>query len=255
VEAIAITREVSSAINRCELSYHAREPIDFAKAVAQHRAYEDCLRDFGLRIIELPAQPDLPDSVFVEDAAIVLDEIAVIPIMGAASRRPESRSIAEALEPYRPLKFLTEPATLDGGDVLRAGKKIFVGLTKRTNRSAVEQLSEIAGPYGYEVQPVQVRNILHLKSACSYLGRNANAVLLNGSFIDHEVFGAFDRIDVSNEEPGAANVLAINGKIIMPAAFPKTAALLRSHGFEVASVDVSELQKAEAGVTCCSLIV
>jgi len=253
MEVTAITREVSPSINRCELSFHAREPIDFDKAVAQHRAYEDCLLESGIRVVALPAEPDLPDSVFVEDAAVVLDEVAVIPIMGAESRRPETRTIAEALQRFRPLKFLTDSATLDGGDVLRAGRNIFVGLTKRTNRTAIDQLKEIAEPHGYEIHAVEVRKILHLKSACSYLGKNA--ILINRSFVNPEVFAGFELIDVPSDEPAAANVLAIDDKIIAPAAFPNTAARLRDRGFDVAEVNVSELQKAEAGVTCCSLLV
>jgi len=249
----AITREVSPNISRCELSYHAREPIDVEKAVTQHHAYEDCLRESGVRVVPLPAERDLPDSVFVEDAAVVLDEVAVIPIMGAESRRPETRTIAEAVQQYRPLKLLTEPARLDGGDVLRAGRKIFVGLTKRTIRAAIDQLQEIAHPHGYEVHAVEVTNILHLKSACSYV--RENTILLNRHFIDAQLFAGFELIDVPIDEPGAANVLAVNGRVIVPASFPKTAALLRTRGFDVAIVDVSELQKAEAGVTCCSLIV
>ena len=253
MEVIAITREVSPAINRCELSFHARQPIDFQKAVSQHRAYEDCLRELGVRVVALPAEPALPDSVFVEDAAVVLDELAVIPIMGAPSRRPETKSIARILREYRPLQFLLDPATLDGGDVLRAERKIFVGLTKRTNRSAIDQLHDIARHHGYEVQVVEVRNVLHLKSACSYLGENA--MLVNRSFLHPEIFAGFDLIDVPNDEPAAANALAINGKVIVSASFPKTATLLRRRGFEPVPIDVSELQKAEAGVTCCSLII
>jgi len=130
----AITREVSASINNCELSFHARKPIDVAKAIAQHKAYQDCLAELGVQIVSLPAELDLPDSVFVEDAAVVVDEVAVIPIMGAPARRPEARSLANALSRYRPIKFLREPATLDGGDVLRIGRTLFVGLSQRTNR-------------------------------------------------------------------------------------------------------------------------
>jgi len=248
----AITREVSSTINACQLSFHAREPIDVAKAIAQHKAYQDCLAELGVRIVLLPAEPGLPDAVFVEDPAVVLDEVAVISNMGAPSRRPEARGLAEALARYRPLKFLVEPATLDGGDVLRVGRSVFVGLSRRTNREGVEQLSELLRPYDYRVQAVKVSGCLHLKSACSYIGNET--VLVNRLWIDAEPLRGFELLDVPEEEPTGANALLINDAVIMPMSFLKTRALLEERGFPVRAIDVSELQKAEAGVTCCSLI-
>lgn len=248
----AITREVSSSINDCELSFHARQPIDVAKAIAQHKAYGDCLAELGVRIVLLPAEPGLPDAVFVEDPAVVLDEVAVISNMGAPSRRPEARGLAEALARYRPLKFLVEPATLDGGDVLRVGRSVFVGLSRRTNRECIEQLSELLRRYDYRVQPVEVHGCLHLKSACSYIGKET--VLVNRSWIDVEPLRGFELLDVPEEEPAAANALRVNDVVLLPECFPKTRALLEGRGFRVRAIDVSELQKAEAGVTCCSLI-
>jgi dimethylargininase len=248
----AITRQVSSSINHCELSFHTRQPIDVAKAMAQHKAYEDCLARLGVRIVSLPAEPDLPDAVFVEDPAVVVDEVAVISIMGAPSRRPEASSLAETLSQYRPIKFLVEPATLDGGDVMRAGRSVFVGLSQRTNREGIAQLSDILRVYDYQVQPVEVRGCLHLKSACSYLGHDT--ILINRSLIDVEQFRGFELLDVPDEEPAAANALLVQDVVIIPASFPKTRALLEQRGFRVQAIDLSELQKAEAGVTCTSLI-
>lgn len=248
----AIVREVSSSINDCELSFHAREPIDVAKAIVQHQAYRDSLAELGVRIVSLPAEPSLPDAVFVEDPAVVLDELAVISNMGAFSRRPEISSLAEVLSRYRPLSFLAEPATLDGGDVLRIGRTIFVGLSRRTNRDGIAQLRDLLGPYGYQVEPVEVRGCLHLKSACTHVGHNT--VLVNRSWIDAEPLSRFELIDVPKEEPAAGNTLLLNGVIIMPASFSKTRALLEERGLRVRTLDVSELQKAEAGVTCTSLI-
>jgi dimethylargininase len=250
---IAITRPVSSSITHCELSFHARQPIDVARAIAQHKAYQDCLAELGVRIVSLPAEPELPDAVFVEDAAVVVDEVAVIPIMGAPGRRPEARTLIETLSLYRPIKFLVEPATLDGGDVLRAGRFVFVGLSQRTNRKACSQLSDLLGGHGYQVQSVEVRGCLHLKSACSYIG--SDTMLVNRSWIDTERLRGFELIDVPNEEPGAANALLVEDVVIIPASFPKTRALLEERGFRVRTIDLSELQKAEAGVTCGSLIV
>jgi dimethylargininase len=248
----AITRQVSASINNCELSFHARQPIDVVKAIAQHKAYEDCLAGLGVRIVSLPAESELPDAVFVEDPAVVVDEVAVISIMGAPSRRPEASSLAQALSRYRPIKFLVEPATLDGGDVLRAGRSVFVGLSRRTNREGIAQLSELFRVYDYQVEPVEVRGCLHLKSACSYIGDNT--VLVNRSWIDAERLRGFELLDVPDEEPAAANALLVQDVVIIPASFPKTRALLEQRGFRAQTIDLSELQKAEAGVTCTSII-
>jgi dimethylargininase len=252
MELIAITREVSISVNNCQLSFHAREPIDVARAIAQHRAYQDCLAELGVRVVSLPAEPELPDAVFVEDPAVVVDEVAVISITGAPSRRPEARSLADALSRYRPIKFLREPATLDGGDVLRIGRRVFVGLSQRTNEEALSQLRGVLGAFDYEVQSVEVRDCLHLKSACSYIGNDT--ILINRFWIDVERLRGFQLLDVPDEEPAAANALLLKDVVIIPASFPETRALLEQRGFRVRTLDVSELQKAEAGVTCGSLI-
>src|SRR5262249_30831759 len=138
---IAITRDLSSSLNNCELSFHDRQAIDVVKAREQHRAYQDCLRELGVRIVPAPPEPDLPDAVFVEDPVVVVDEVAVILNMGAASRRSEAKSLAELLARYRPMKSLMEPGTLDGGDVLRIERQVFVGLTRRTNGEGIAQLA------------------------------------------------------------------------------------------------------------------
>jgi dimethylargininase len=248
----AITRKVSASINDCELSFHARQPIDVAKAIAQHKAYQDCLTELGIRVVSLPAEPELPDAVFVEDPAVVVDEVAVISIMGTPSRRPEARSIADALSRYRPIKFLGEPATLDGGDVMRVRRRVFAGLSRRTNSEGIAQLRDMLQAFDYEVQPVEVRSCLHLKSACSYIGNDT--VLINQSWIDPDRLRGFQLLDVPDEEPAAANALLIKDIVIIPACFPKTRALLEERGFRVRTIDLSELQKTEAGVTCGSLI-
>jgi dimethylargininase len=249
---IAITREVSPGINDCELSFHARQPIDVVKAMAQHNTYQDCLADLGVRIVSLPAEPELPDAVFVEDPAVVTDEAAIISNMGAPSRRPEAKSLADVLSRYRPLRFVVAPATLDGGDVLRVGRSIFVGLSQRTNRAGIAQLGELLEPYDYQVRTVEVTGCLHLKSACSYLGHDT--VLVNRFWIDVAPLSGFELLDVPEEESAAANALLLNEVIIMPASFPRTRMLLEQRGFRVRTIDISELQKAEAGVTCTSLI-
>lgn len=248
----AITRAVSPALNRCELTFLERQEIDVPKAIAQHRAYRDCLLELGLAVLTLPAQPDLPDSVFVEDPAVVVDEIAVILRMGAESRRGEAESMARALAPYRQLRRMREPATLEGGDVVRAGRRIFVGLSGRTNRAGIEQLSAELQPFGYTVTPVEMRGCLHLKSACCALGDDL--ILANRDWVDTAPFAGLGIVDVAPGEPGAADVLAIGGTVLIPAAFPATAERLCRLGRAVIPIDVSELMKAEAGVTCMSVV-
>lgn len=248
----AITREVSPNITRCELTHYEREPIDLARAQVQHRKYQDCLASLGCKVIALPAKPDLPDSVFVEDTALVLDELAVILRPGALSRQPETPSIAEALRLYRTLLHLDPPGTIDGGDVLRVGKQIFVGLSSRSNAAGVEQLRNLLKPYGYEVEGMPVRGCLHLKSAVTQVA--PDALLINPAWVDAAVLPPLKRIEVDSAEPSAANGLVINGTVIYPANFPATRERLQAHGITLCLVDISELAKAEAAVTCCSLI-
>jgi dimethylargininase len=248
----AFTRGVSASITSCELEYLPRTPIDAAKAVDQHRNYERCLEECGLRVISLPPDPQLADGLFVEDPAIVLDEIGIICRMGAASRRAEAASLAEALAPFRGLEWLREPATVEGGDVMHIGTTLFCGISRRTNRDGARQLADLVQPFGYTVTPVAVSGCLHLKSAICPL--SPDAVLANRRWIDLEAFRDFTVFDVPDDEPGAANVLRIGENILMPASFPQTRDLLVRNGFRVITVDISELQKAEAGVTCSSLI-
>jgi dimethylargininase len=249
---IAITRAVSPAIVHCELSFIDRKPIDLAAAQKQHHSYENLLGELGARVISLPPEPGLPDSMFVEDPAIVLDELAVILPLGTETRRGEASSLAEALSKFRKLEFVTLPATLEGGDVLRIGRKLFAGLTKRSNAEGIRQLAAILAPYNYEVIDVPVTGCLHLKSAVTYLGRHT--LLANRSWFDATLFVGHDWIDVDPSEPHAANALALKDTIIFPASFPRTSARLEARGFHVTPLDISELQKAESGLTCSSLL-
>jgi dimethylargininase len=249
---IALTREVSARLARCELTHLSRETIDLDRARAQHAAYEDALRSIGCDVRRLRPEPEMPDAVFVEDAAVVLDEIAVVTRPGAASRRGEVPSVAEALTPYRGLVRVEPPATLDGGDVLVVGRSVFVGLSARTNEEGARQLAAAVGPRGYTVRSLSVRSCLHLKTAVTRVG--PRAVLLNGDWVDAEAFAAFETIEVHRDEPWAANALEVGGAVVHPAAFPRTGDRLRQRGLDVRAVDVSELAKAEGGVTCCSLV-
>lgn len=250
---IAITRPVSASIAQCELTYLAREPIDLDLARRQHADYEALLESLGREIVRLPGLDEHPDAVFVEDAAVALDEIAIVAPMGAASRVGETPSVEAALTRYLPVTHLTPPATLDGGDVLRVGRRVFVGLSRRTNRAAAEQLARLLRPYDYEVVGVSVSGALHLKSACTYIG--GHAVLANPEWVDVSPLEPTDIVRVDASEPWGASVLEADGTLVMAAGFPKTARLLRSRGHRVEVVDLSELRKAEGGPTCLSILV
>jgi len=250
---IAITRKISPRFNECEITYIDRTPINLDIARTQHQAYVNTLAEVGCQIIELPAEADLPDSVFVEDAAFVLPEVAVITRPGADSRKPETESIIPALSPYRALVHVTEPATVDGGDVLVLGKNIYVGKSTRSNKVAVRQMQELLDVYGYKVIDVTLHNCLHLKTAITRV--DDNTVLINPNWVDTFHFKDFDWIEVDPSEPFAANCLPINDRIIFPTAFPKTRAKLEARGHKIQVVTVDEIAKAEGAVTCCSLII
>jgi len=249
---IALTRDVSPGLARCELTHLAREPIDLERARAQHRAYEEALRGIGCDVRRLPGEPEMPDAVFVEDTAVVLDELAVITRPGAASRRGEVASVAAALAAHRPLKTIAPPATLDGGDVLVIGRRIFVGLSTRTSAEGARQLADAAAAHGYTVETLTVRSCLHLKTAVTRVA--ASTVLLNPAWIDPAAFAAYDRIEVHPDEPWGGNALAIGGAVVYPTAFPRTRERLEASALDVRAVDQSELAKAEGGVTCGSLV-
>ncbi len=249
---IAITRQVSPAINQCELTHLERQPIDLQRAQSQHQEYEAALRSLGVEVVSLPPSPDLPDSVFVEDVAIVLDECAIITRPGADSRKPESQFIAQALAPFRKLFHIQPPATVDGGDVLTVGKTLFVGISSRSNQDAIDQMRMILSPYGYEVRGVEVTGCLHLKSAVTQVGKNQ--LLLNPEWVKKDDFPGMECVEVDPTEPNAANAVMLDDAVIYPTAFPKTRARLQAAGLKLVLVDASELAKAEGAVTCCSII-
>ena len=248
----AVARVVSSALGRCELSHIPRQPIDVARARAQHHDYLRALELVGCSVQTLPEESEMPDSVFVEDVAIVLDEVAVLTRPGAPSRRPEVASVADLLRHHRPLLVIEAPATLDGGDVLRMGRTLHVGQSARSNRDGIAQLRELLIPFGYAVEGVATRDCLHLKSAVTAL--SDDGVLLQPAWVSRAHFAKFRVIEVDPAEPHAANVLRIGDALIMPTGFPRTRQRLLDAGFKVTAVDVSELQKAEGAVTCCSLV-
>ncbi len=255
---IAITRQVSPAINRCELTHIAREPIDYERACAQHKQYEDALRSLGINVITLDAEADLPDSVFVEDVALVLDECAIMLNPGASSRRPEVASVEKALAPYREIFRIQPPGTVDGGDILTVGRTIYVGLSSRSTEDAIGQMKAILEPRNlkvtgnYQVRGVNVTGCLHLKSAVTQVSEDT--LLINPEWVSKEAFPGMRFIEVDPSEPSAANAVLIDDAIIYPSSFPKTKAKLEQAGINLLIVDADELAKAEGAVTCCSLI-
>ena len=250
---VALTRAVPRTLDRCELTHLARTPIDVRTASAQHAQYEELLRALGCHVERIEAADDLPESVFVEDTAVVLDEVAVITRPGAASRREETAAVERTLSRYRSIRRLTDPATMDGGDVLRVGRRIYVGISSRTNEEGARQLAAAATPFGYTVESVRVSGCLHLKSAITAV--NDGTVLCNPAWLNPRAFTGCEAITVDPAEPHAGNVLRIGRSLVAARAYPRTADSLRVRGFDVHLVDASELAKAEAGVTCCSLIV
>jgi len=248
---LAITREVAPSIVDCELTHLERQPIDFTKAQKQHKEYCAALSRLGLKVISLP-HLSLPDGVFVEDPAVVVDEIALINKLGALARRAETPSLAEELAKHRELMWMDGNGTLDGGDVLRVDKNIFVGLSGRTNKEGFRQLAEVMEPFGYKAVEAKVEGCLHFKTACSFIGRHT--VLINPQWVNKATFADYETLAVDPSEPGAANALLIGDTVLCSQAFPRTLDLMMKKGFSVEALDNSELLKAESGMTCSSLI-
>jgi dimethylargininase len=251
---IAVTRAISPTLADCELTHRPRDPINVAHAIAEHACYEEALRSLGATIVRAPPEPALPDAVFVEDAALALDEVAVITRPGAPTRRREVESMATVLSAYKPLVRIESPGTLDGGDVLRVGRKLYVGLSSRTNREGVAQLETLLDKWDYEVIRVQVTGCLHLKSAVTQIGKDL--LLINPDFVPPERFAPMEVIPVAPAEADGANALWIGGAgaVIYPAHYPATAERLERAGVRVVPVPSTEVAKAEGGVTCCSVL-
>jgi dimethylargininase len=253
VTAVAFVRKPTGSLAFCELTHLERVPIDVARAEGQHAAYAAALAELGARVEWLPPLANHPDAVFVEDTAIVLPELAIIARPGAESRRGEVLSVANALSRYRSLEWIQAPATLDGGDVLVVGRTVFVGLSTRTSADGVDALRGIVEPHHYEVLPVRVRRSLHLKSACTFIP--PVIVVVNPQWIDPAIFGGMNVIATHDSEPAAACTLTFGGSTLVQESAPRTTERLRSAGVNTRPIDISELQKAEAGLTCMSVIV
>ncbi len=249
---LTFIREVSPAIARCELSYLNRDPVDFTRARAQHQAYRAELEALGCDIRTLPPLADNADGVFVEDTAVIVPEISVITRPGVESRRGEVESVAAALAPHTRLARIGAPGTLEGGDVLRIGHALYVGVSGRTNAEGIAQLKSALAPFGYSVEGVPMSGCLHLKSAVTFIA--PDMILVNPAWVDPALFGARHQVTVAAEEPFGANTLTIAGVTLVSAAYPRTQERLEAAGVTTRALEVSELHKAEAALTCMSLI-
>ena len=250
---IALTRRPAFALVNCEVGYAPRQEIDLHLAFHQHEAYCQALRQLGVAVEVLPSEEAFPDSVFIEDNAVILDELAMIASMGTPSRRGEPALLSPMLARHRRLAMIAPPATIEGGDVLRMGKTLYIGVSTRTNREGVEALRAIVEPLGYQVTPVGIQACLHLKTACTSL--DDKTLLVNPDWIDSDALGAFRLLHVPAEEPFGANVLRLPGGVLVQPSSPLTRDVIESQGFAATCVDLGEFTKADAGLTCLSLLI
>ena len=248
----AVTRAVSSRINQCELTFIDRQAIDIERAIRQHNNYQQLLKSLGINVIALAADDTCPDCCFIEDTALVLDELAIATRPHSDARRAEVAGVVPTIAKYRKIVHVDAPATLEAGDVLRIGSNLFIGITSRTNLEGIETVRKHAVPHGYHVYGVEVCGALHLKSVCTAV--NERTVLADPSRIDIEPFAEYELIQVPADEGMAANVLLVNRTVCMHEGFHKTLAMLRERQIRVRTTDVSEFLKAEAGMTCLSII-
>lgn len=248
----AFVRTVSRSLANCELLHVPRQAFDLSIARKQHDAYVAALETAGLKVTILPEQAEGPDATFVEDTVVVLDELAVICRLGCTSREPEAALMEREIAAFRPVRRISLPGSLEGGDVLRIGRMIFVGLSSRTNDEGIRQLRDFVSPLGYTVTAVPVNQCLHLKTGVTSLGKGR--VVLNSRWIDAVAFRDFEVLELPENEPWGANTLAVNDTVFVNHSAPRTAELLKSKGLDVQSIDISELQKAEAGLTCLSVL-
>jgi dimethylargininase len=248
----AVVRGVPSTFDQAITPSGPAVPIDVRLAREQHLRYCSALRGAGLALIKIESDDRFPDCVFIEDTAVVVGDKAIIAEMAAQSRRGETDAVERRLSEFLKIDYIEPPGTLDGGDVLRIDARIFVGLSKRTNREAADQLATILGPDGFEVVTVDVRHVLHLKSACTHVGEDL--ILLRPGYLDEAAFDAYRTIIVPDSEPHAANCLSINGRVLIPTGAPRTRAMLNEHGYTMVELEISESRKAAGLLTCSSII-
>ncbi len=227
---------------------------DYELAVVQHNKYIEALDKAGLEVTILDADEDYPDSVFVEDPAIVTDDFAVITNPGAESRKGEIEAIETAIKEFYPatkIHKIESPGTLDGGDVLQIENTLYIGLSDRTNKTGAEQLSEIAATYGYKTINMAINDLLHLKSGVSYIGDNT--MLMVAYFLGRPEFSKFKQILLGDSEAYAANSVRVNDYLIIPSGYPMAKNKLETSGFKLITLDLSEFRKLDGGLSCLSL--
>ena len=252
IDELAIVRGIPNTFQDCVTISHDTPKINVELARQQHEAYCKTLEQLGLKLIRIDSDDALPDCCFTEDTAIVFDDLAIITSPGTPSRVAETVEMEKTLTPLKKIYHLSPPATLDGGDVLKIDKKIFIGNSSRTNKEAIKQVAAIINPKGYEVIGVKIWNTLHLKSVCTYLGNEC--IILAEGYLDDKIFSQYDKIIVPKEEEYCANCLVVNKKVLIPKGFPKTKSLIESKGFYVIELEMSETKKADGALTCSSII-
>lgn len=249
----AVVRRPSPAVADGEVTHLERTPLDVERAFAQHAAYCELLISLGLQLVWAPEVPEHPDGLFVEDALLAIDGQAVLTRPGAPSRLGEVESMATILPALGlPVSHIQPPGTLDGGDVLAVGRDVFVGLSSRSNRDAVEQLATILEPFGRTVRAARVTGCLHLKSAVTALPDGSLIAVTD--WIDSAFFEELGYRVHPAEERSGGDVLSYGRTVVLPASAPRTAAMIGRLGFDVCPVEVGELEKIEAGVTCMSVL-
>ncbi len=225
---------------------------DYDNAIRQHSEYIKALERCGLQVTVMPPAERYPDSVFVEDCAVLADNCAVIANTGVASRRGEETSVRDVLKnAYKKIHEIHKPGMLEGGDVFRIHDKFFIGQTARTNKAGIEQLTAILQEFGYTVSVVTVNEMLHLKTGVAYLGDDT--VILSGELIDYPGFGPYRKIIVDQNEAYAANCVRINEYVVVPAGYNKTRCAIQHYGYNILEVDVSEFKKLDGGISCLGL--
>jgi dimethylargininase len=248
VSVVAIVREVSASFAQALSATPPDPPIDVPRARAQHAAYVEALRRAGADVIVLPAVDELPDACFVEDCAVVAGGLALIARPGAPSRRDEPASVRQALARLVPVAEMAAPETLDGGDCLLLGTRLYVGRSARTNSAGAARARAVFGRRGIEVVEVEVRDALHLKSVCSPIG---DAVLVAEGALPP---GTFPR-ELTVGSPVAANVVVVGGCALVPVDAEDAARRVAEIGLEPLRVDNRELRKADSALTCLSILV
>ncbi len=225
---------------------------DYEIALDQHVKYIEALQSCGLEVLVLEPDSRFPDSTFVEDVALCTPACAILTNPGAPSRNGEREEMKAILQSYYDIvEFIEFPGTLDAGDVMMTGKHLFIGISSRTNQEGADQLLTILKRYQMTGEKVPLNNMLHLKSGVSYLEKDQ--MLVGGEFINHPSFKGFQRLKVDSDETYAANSLWINKTVLVPAKFPKTRDKIEKAGYKTITLDVSEFQKLDGGLSCLSL--